>query len=382
MMTKKSTQPPDVTYATSRLSVHAAELKLDCLVKTFGSVVAADSVSLTINAGEFVTLLGPSGSGKSTTLSMVAGFESPTSGRILLGDKDITGLATHKRNLGMVFQGYALFPHMTVFDNVAFPLKLRKVPAPEIQARVSGALGVVDLAHCADRRPSQLSGGQQQRVSLARAFVHRPPILLMDEPLSALDKNLRMQMQVEMRRLHRDLGTTVLYVTHDQEEALALSDRIVVMRAGRIEQVASPQEIYERPANEFVAGFLGEANFVVLAEGQAAVSGSEIVTAVSLEGETIRGVNSNDAANSGGPVRAVLRPEDAAVDPWLGVDNNRFTVIPRELVYVGGRIRCVVDFHGAGPGVVWLRHDEAVRVSLGSPIVLNWPVSRTVFIGA
>ena len=224
--------------------------------------MAVDGVTLDIAAGEFFSLLGPSGCGKTTSLRMIAGFELPDSGRVHVGGKDITDLPVHRRDMGMVFQSYALFPHRTVAENVAFGLRMREVPKPEIERRVKAALAQVALTGLEERKPGQLSGGQQQRVALARALVVEPPVLLCDEPLGALDRKLRQQMQFELKELQKRLGVTLVFVTHDQEEALAMSDRIAVMNRGRVEQVGAPTEIYERPRTRFVADFIGEINIL------------------------------------------------------------------------------------------------------------------------
>jgi len=239
----------------------SADIRLDAVSKTFdGKVKAVDDVTLAIEPGEFFSLLGPSGCGKTTTLRMIAGFEAPDCGRIRVGGSDITDVPVHKRDMGMVFQSYALFPHRTVAENVAFGLRMRGVHRNVIPARVAEALEQVALTGYEQRRPSQLSGGQQQRVALARAIVIRPPVLLCDEPLGALDRKLRQSMQFELKQLQKDLGVTLVFVTHDQEEALAMSDRIAVMNAGRLEQVGTPSEIYDRPRTRFVADFIGEIN--------------------------------------------------------------------------------------------------------------------------
>ncbi len=244
----------------------SAAIKLDQVTKTFdGRVMAVDAVTLDIAAGEFFSLLGPSGCGKTTSLRMIAGFEHPDSGRVHVGGKDITDLPVHRRDMGMVFQSYALFPHRTVAENVAFGLRMREVPKPEIERRVAAALAQVALTGLETRKPGQLSGGQQQRVALARALVVEPPVLLCDEPLGALDRKLRQQMQFELKELQKRLGVTLVFVTHDQEEALAMSDRIAVMNGGKVEQVGTPTEIYERPRTRFVADFIGEIN--ILEEG-------------------------------------------------------------------------------------------------------------------
>jgi putative spermidine/putrescine transport system ATP-binding protein len=239
----------------------AHALDADRITKRYGTTIALDDVSLRIGRGRFVTLLGPSGSGKTTLLMVIAGFTPPDSGRLLLDGRPIEHLPPEKRDFGMVFQGYALFPHLTVAENIAFPLRIRKVPRPELQKRVREALDLVQLTPFAARMPKQLSGGQQQRTALARALVFRPSLLLLDEPLSALDKNLRLSMQDELKTLHARLGLTFVYVTHDQQEALSLSDEVAILHRGRLVQVGTPETLYDRPHSRFVAGFLGRSNF-------------------------------------------------------------------------------------------------------------------------
>ena len=254
-----SSQQGDSPVRETALPIH-----IESLTKTYGSMHALDSVDLEIRSGEFLTLLGPSGSGKTTLLMAIAGFNRPDSGSIRFGDEEVILKPPHKRNVGMVFQSYALFPHMTVAENIAFPLKLRGVSPAETAERVDKALATVQLSGLGERDIDQLSGGQRQRVALARAFVFRPRILLMDEPLSALDKKLREQMQIELKHLHEQLGVTTVYVTHDQREALTMSDRIAVINHGRLAQVDTPQEIYNNPANAFVADFIGESTMLPL----------------------------------------------------------------------------------------------------------------------
>ncbi|MFC7622665.1 ABC transporter ATP-binding protein [Microlunatus sp. GCM10028923] len=236
------------------------ELGLTGITRRFGTFTAVDGIDLLVRPGEFMTLLGPSGSGKTTTLNMIAGFLQPDRGTIDFDGRDVSRIPANRRNIGMVFQNYALFPTMSVRDNVGYPLRQRRIRGAARRTEVDAALAMVELEQLAERRPAELSGGQQQRVALARALVHRPPLLLMDEPLGALDRRLRDSLQTEIARIHRQIGTTVIYVTHDQDEALCLSDRIAVFRNGRIDQVGTPDDVYERPRTSFVAGFVGDSN--------------------------------------------------------------------------------------------------------------------------
>lgn len=279
-------------------------LRLESVTKAYKGVAAVHGLSLHLGHGEFVSLLGPSGSGKTTTLMMVAGFVGMDSGRILLGDCDISRTTPHRRNLGVVFQSYALFPHMTVGGNIAFPLEVRKIARDEIRRRVAAMLDLVQLTGFEGRAVRELSGGQQQRVALARALVHNPPVLLMDEPLGALDRKLREQMQLEIKRIQRQLKITVLYVTHDRDEAMTMSDRIVVMHDGHAEQVGAPREVYERPVSRFVAEFLGDANIF---PGQVASrNGSGCDIRFAADGR-LHGVRCEP--NVGGWIALAVRPE-------------------------------------------------------------------------
>jgi putative spermidine/putrescine transport system ATP-binding protein len=299
--------------------------------KSYGRVIALEGVSLSVEAGEFVTLLGPSGSGKTTLLKAIAGFEDIDAGRILLGGEDITDAAPGRRNIGMVFQNYALFPHLTVARNIAFPLEMRGVPRAEIARRVEEALALVELGGYGERLPRELSGGQQQRVALARATVFNPSLLLLDEPFSALDRKLRETMQVELRRFQRRLGLTTVFVTHDQEEALLLSDRIAVMSNGRIEQLDSPAAIYEAPSNYFVAGFVGEAN-LIQARFDGARNGERGVRLASGE---VLAAELPDGLSPGRDVQLVLRPESIR---WLEHEDeaeNAFPATVVEHLYLG-----------------------------------------------
>ena len=348
--------------------LQSGRLILRGLTKRFAGVVAVDDVDLEVDRGEFVTLLGPSGSGKTTTLMMVAGFARPTAGEIFIDERPITGLAPEKRNIGVVFQNYALFPHMTVFENIAFPLKMRRVAQAARRGKVLSALDMVRLTDLGQRLPRQLSGGQQQRVALARALVFDPGLLLMDEPLGALDKNLREQMQIEVKRLHEALRITVLYVTHDQEEALTLSDRVALMNRGRIEQVGAAEELYERPANRFVAEFIGESN---LLEGQ--VEGGEApgrAWFVSADGLRVP-VGVEPGAAAAGRRLLVLRPEKVSLGPVEGSEPVGYLGKVEEVIYVGEVTRYRVRTRGGDVltakvpnrgGVFRARPGEAVRV--------------------
>jgi spermidine/putrescine ABC transporter ATP-binding subunit len=298
----------------------SAELSIEGVGKRFGDVVALDHVSLSVAQGELLTILGPSGSGKTTLLKVVAGFETPDGGTVKVGGTDISALPPAKRDIGMVFQNYALFPHLSVKANVAFPLEMRNVPRAEIDRRVSGALAMVELVGYEARLPRQLSGGQQQRVALARAIVFNPRLLLLDEPFGALDRKLRETMQLEVRRLQRRLGLTTIFITHDQEEALVLSDRIAVMNKGTIQQIATTTEIYEHPANDFVADFVGESNIF---HGTMNAPGT-----VTLDGGHALAVHSDKPA--GAKVGVLMRPERFGIS-----GANSFTGEVIESVYLG-----------------------------------------------
>ncbi|HYC63165.1 MAG TPA: ABC transporter ATP-binding protein [Reyranellaceae bacterium] len=302
----------------------SADLRLEGVSKRFGEVRALDNVSLEVTSGELLTILGPSGSGKTTLLKVVAGFEVPDAGRVLVDGRDITALPPAKRDIGMVFQNYALFPHLTVARNVAFPLEMRNVGKTEINKRVGEALGLVELAGYEGRLPRQLSGGQQQRVALARAIVFNPRLLLLDEPFGALDRKLRETMQLEVRRLQRRLGLTTIFITHDQEEALVLSDRIAVMNQGAIQQIAGTTEIYERPATGFVADFVGESNIL---RGTVLPSG-----AVALEGGDE--VRTGRDLPQGKKVGVLMRPERFSAEGY-----NKFTGEVVEAVYLGSSFK-------------------------------------------
>jgi spermidine/putrescine ABC transporter ATP-binding subunit len=349
------------------------QLELHDVSKLFGNVRAVDGVSLGIPQGEFLTLLGPSGSGKTTTLNMIAGFEIPTSGDILLDGEDITSVPPNQRGIGMVFQNYALFPHMTVHDNIAFPLKMRRTPSRQIKQRADEVLELVKLPGFGKRYPHQLSGGQQQRVALARAIVFEPKILLMDEPLGALDKKLRDHMRLEIKHLQESLSITVVYVTHDQEEALTMSDRIAIMNDGRIAQLDTPLELYESPVNLFVADFIGESNFLNGTVAETAGDRTAIQTAVGLK----VWVERLDRLNPGVEVSVAVRPEKILVLSNGGALDeeivNRFEGRIEEVVYIGdARIYRVRLSAGVDVDVKAQSGPDARRHEVGESILIGW----------
>ncbi|MGZ5329286.1 MAG: ABC transporter ATP-binding protein [Actinomycetota bacterium] len=295
----------------------------------FGDVAAVDDLSLDIEEGEFFSLLGPSGCGKTTTLRMIGGFEDPTYGTVYLGGRDVTDLPPYKRDVNTVFQSYALFPHLDVKENVAFGLRRKKVDKAEIETRVKDAMTLVDLIGFETRKPPQMSGGQQQRVALARALVNHPKVLLLDEPLGALDLKLRKQMQLELKRIQQEVGITFIYVTHDQEEAMTMSNRFAVMRLGKIEQLGDPETVYENPATEFVAGFLGASNML---EGDLE-EGSNGVATVSLRGGgVVRLPTSRVPSDAHGPVKVGVRPEK------LTIARGEDATVPEGSNHVSGRV--------------------------------------------
>ncbi|MBP1326029.1 putative spermidine/putrescine transport system ATP-binding protein [Leucobacter exalbidus] len=338
-------------------------LEITGLSKHYGEAVALEEVTLSIQRGEFLTFLGPSGSGKTTTLNLIAGFIEPSSGRMLLNDKPIDKLKAHERNLGVVFQHYALFPHMSVAENIAYPLKQRKIARDERDEMVSKALEMVRLSDYAERQPKQLSGGQQQRVALARAVVYRPPILLMDEPLGALDKKLREWLQLELRRIHRELGSTFVYVTHDQEEALVLSDRIAVFNEGRIEQVGTAHELYSEPKTLFVGKFIGESSVF---------SGRNSGGIVTAQGLAFAGRGSAPD----GPVCVLVRPEKLVVADADGVGfgpeiANQIPGVVEDVVYLGSAVKYNVSTP-VGEAVVRLAEDDRVAAGIGDKVTVGW----------
>ncbi|MBI2254427.1 MAG: ABC transporter ATP-binding protein [Proteobacteria bacterium] len=338
--------------------------------KTYdGEILVVKNLNLSIERGEFLTLLGPSGSGKTTTLMMLAGFEVPTHGRITMDGVEINNTAPHKRNIGMVFQNYALFPHMTVEENLAFPLMVRKVAKDEVAKKVARALDMVQMPQMAKRRPGQLSGGQQQRVALARALVFDPKLVLMDEPLGALDKQLREHMQIEIKHIHERLGVTVVYVTHDQSEALTMSDRVAVFNDGIIQQLAKPSALYEQPENSFVAQFIGENNRL---NGKvASVNGK--ACGVEIQNFGMVSAIPISVQNVGSATTLSLRPERVRINPEAGHYANQFDAEVQELIYLGDHTRCRVSVLGNSNFIIKVANAEGVpSLSPGQKVRVGW----------
>jgi putative spermidine/putrescine transport system ATP-binding protein len=348
-------------------------LQLDRVSKMYGKTRVVDDVSIVLERGEFVTLLGPSGSGKTTLLMMIAGFVTPSSGDIRLDGRTVTSTPPEDRNLGMVFQGYALFPHMTVAENVAFPLQVRKIAKSEIATRVNKVLDQVQLGTLGGRYPRQLSGGQQQRVALARALVFMPDMLLLDEPLSALDRKLRADVQLELKALHRRLGLTFIYVTHDQEEALSMSDRVFVLRNGRIVQQGIPSELYERPRTRFVADFLGKSNFL-----------SGTVEAARPDGFSYRCgeailVQAGETAKPGSKVLLALRPEKIEITSADRHLPNQLTGTVVNWSYTGASIHLLVDTQDAGQMALTVpTWRQSTSPEVGARIAIGWDSNAPV----
>jgi len=340
-----------------------AHIRFDRVGKAYGSLKVVDDLSLDIAQGEFISLLGPSGSGKTTLLMVLAGFETLTEGEVWLNDKPIAGVPPYRRDMGVVFQNYALFPHMTVAQNIAFPLLMRKVPKAEIAERVKKALDMVQLPALKDRKTAQMSGGQQQRIALARALVFEPTVVLMDEPLGALDKQLREQMQLDIRELHRRLGLTIVFVTHDQSEALTMSDRIAVFNRGKIEQVGTPRDIYDRPASRFVAQFIGETNTFEGTVDQ--IDGGH--ARIRLNGGGGFTVSASSQTVPGRPVTLSVRPERIVLER-TATGPNSIPAVTRDSVYQGDHLRVMVDSDIA---------QLIVRTDRRAP---EWPSAQSIFV--
>ncbi len=348
-----------------------AQLRLRSLTKAFGAVKAVDRISLDVPAGAFVSLLGPSGSGKTTTLNLIAGFLTPDAGDILMDERSIADVPPHKRNIGMVFQSYSLFPHMTVADNVAFPLRMRtSLSRNDASRRIDEMLGLVQLSHLGDRYPRQLSGGQQQRVAMARALVSRPRLLLMDEPLGALDKKLREQMQIEIKHIHRSVGTTVIYVTHDQAEALTMSDVVVVMHHARIAQIGTPRALYEAPANLFVADFLGDSNLLA---AKVITASSADLTVEIASGEIIRAARGELPLSVSDRAVVLIRPEDMSVHMSRERTDGQDVLagIVKEISYHGDTFKLDVSV-GEATLKVKVARAQGAGMEPGQQVFLAW----------
>jgi spermidine/putrescine transport system ATP-binding protein len=357
----------------------AADVCLRNVVKVFGETVAVDDISLDIHHGEFFSLLGPSGCGKTTTLQMIGGFETPTEGEVFLGDQEVSRVPPHKRDVNTVFQSYALFPHLDIYENIAFGLKRKRLPKPEIGQRVTEALKLVDLPGYERRKIAQLSGGQQQRVALARALVNRPRVLLLDEPLGALDLKLRKNMQMELKRIQRDVGITFIYVTHDQEEAMVMSDRLAVMNQGRIEQLGTPTHVYENPQTAFVAGFLGASNLLpgtVKSRGAAGVPAE-----IQLEGGQAVRVDADRLPGSATDVQIGVRPEKLTIAAASAeVPAGRNVLVGKVVLatFIGVSHQYTVERPSGGQLVAYVQNlGSGYTPTLGEEVRLTWLPEHT-----
>ncbi|MBI3495667.1 MAG: ABC transporter ATP-binding protein [Proteobacteria bacterium] len=347
-------------------------VRLENVSKAYGSIQALHPISLDVQKAEFLTLLGPSGSGKTTLLNMIAGMTGVSEGRVWIDGREVTEMPPSKRGIGMVFQSYALMPHMSIFQNVAFPLEVRRVPKAEIRNRVMKVLELVRLPNVADRKPKELSGGQQQRVALARCIVYNPMLILMDEPLGALDKNLREQMQLEIRRLHSALGITMIYVTHDQEEALNMSDRILLMNGGSVEQLATPHDLYFAPCSKFAAEFIGSSTLIpaeMVAAGFAKLSDGTTV-------QVMRGASS-------GRGHLMIRPESMRLAKLSQVNGtvNALKGTLQDTLVTGGSIKHFVALSTEGTVIVQeLANEQRTDFARGEPIAVIWPPNAGIFL--
>jgi spermidine/putrescine transport system ATP-binding protein len=359
--------------------VPEVDVRLERVSKLFGDAAAVDDLSLDIAEGEFFSLLGPSGCGKTTTLRMIGGFEEPSSGTVYLGGRDVTELPPYRRDVNTVFQSYALFPHLDVYENVAFGLHRKKVDKKDIADRVREVMNLVDLMGFERRKPSQMSGGQQQRVALARALVNKPKVLLLDEPLGALDLKLRKQRQLELKRIQQEVGITFIYVTHDQEEAMTMSDRFAVMRHGKIEQIGAPEEVYESPATEFVAGFLGASN-LLNGDLRETVNG---LTSIKLDtGEVVQAKTDRIERDLGPSVRVGVRPEKITIMPDdgnPGSNRNSITGLLRMSTYIGVNYQFKVDGPDGTELTVYVQNLGAAgsQPSPGQQVRLEWLPEHT-----
>ncbi len=350
------------------MSKNNAFVRFDKVDKSYdGKLLVVKDLNLDIAEGEFITMLGPSGSGKTTCLMMIAGFETPTNGEIFLDSNPISNIPPHKRGIGMVFQNYALFPHMTVYENLAFPLKVRKMSKEDIDKKVDKALSMVSLSGFENRMPGQLSGGQQQRVAVARALVFDPAVVLMDEPLGALDKNLRESMQYEIKHIHENIGVTVVYVTHDQSEALTMSNRIAVFNDGKVQQLSSPDKLYEEPENSFVAEFIGENNRF---DGEVLDMSNGVCKVKIGQGEIL--ANPISVKSKGEKTTVSIRPERALINPKNKMDNNQKGKI-EEVIYHGDHTRLRINLLGNSEFILKVPNSsQNLDLKLGNEINIGW----------
>lgn len=350
-------------------------LDLENVQKKFAQSTAVEQFDLRVEKGEFVSFLGPSGCGKTTTLRMIAGFEKPTSGRIVLDEKDITDAPPNRRNVGMVFQSYALFPNMTVADNIGFGLRVTKKPAEEIANRVEEMLKLIHLPQMAKRYPYQLSGGQQQRVALARALAIKPQVLLLDEPLSALDAKIRVSLRNEIRAIQQQLGITTIYVTHDQEEAMSLSDRIVIMSDGRIEQIGPPFEIYNFPKTAFVASFVGTLNLLPARVMEPSTG------ELNVEGQTIRAAHQIENAKVGDEISVAVRPEIVSMDGSADANSNHMTGTVENITFLGSIVRFRLRFKENAISFDTFNNPHLTLPPRGSPLTVSFPREAVLILG-
>ncbi|APM40053.1 ABC transporter ATP-binding protein [Clostridium kluyveri] len=361
------------------MSTIGANLLMNNVVKYYKSFKAVDEVSFGVEKGEFLTILGPSGSGKTSLLKLIAGFEKINSGEILLNKENIEKKRPYERNIGMLFQNYALFPHMNIFQNIAYPLKIRKFSKDKIKEKVINMLKLVDLEGVENRYPKQLSGGQQQRVALARAIVFNPPLLLLDEPLGALDKQLRQKMQLEIKHIQQRIGITTISVTHDQEEALTMSDKVCIMNKGRIEQIDTPENIYEKPKSIFVAEFIGEINIIkgkiVQTEGKIAFI--EIFNKQILKGE----MDAEGQYLRGKAVSIALRPENISITLDKTQYENSMKAIVKEVIFVGDSLKVKVVNENNEEMMVKAVPSDKNLLTPGREIILNWEITKSSLIG-
>jgi putative spermidine/putrescine transport system ATP-binding protein len=355
-------------------TIDEAGISLNSVTKRYGDNTVVDAIDLVIEPGEFMTFLGPSGSGKTTTLNMIAGFTPVTEGHLHIYGKPVAKLPPHKRDIGMVFQNYALFPHKTVAENIAYPLQRRKLSRAEQREKVAGALAMVRMGDFGDRYPSELSGGQQQRVALARALVYEPRVLLMDEPLGALDKKLREWLQTEIKRIHREVGSTFVYVTHDQEEALSMSDRIAVFNNGKLEQVGTSEDLYEAPQTLFVGRFLGESTVLL---GKGTRVGSRL-TEIDVAGHRIVGIGQSNHEN----LAILMRPENLRLEPLdtqPGAEQNAIPVRVTDVTYLGASRRYTVRLPDGSDGAVRLGQEARIH-NRGDEVLMVWEIATGVLL--